>query len=147
MIIPKLFDYRQPAQGAAGVDGVDGVDGIDGLSAYQIALDNGFVGTEQEWLDSLQGTSADPARADIEGMYKSAYANAYKEFSYTDGNLSTIEVWTDASKITKLFTKTIVYTDGNITGVTLVDNDNNHSLSKTITYSNGNIDTITVTYT
>ena len=27
--------------------------GIQGLSAYQVALKNGFVGTEQEWLESL----------------------------------------------------------------------------------------------
>lgn len=26
----------------------------DGKSAYQIALDNGFVGTEEEWLESLK---------------------------------------------------------------------------------------------
>ena len=29
--------------------------GTDGLSAYQIAVNNGFSGTEQEWLDSLVG--------------------------------------------------------------------------------------------
>ena len=28
-----------------------------GKSAYEIALDNGFEGTEQEWLKSLQGVS------------------------------------------------------------------------------------------
>lgn len=28
-----------------------GRQGINGKSAYQIALDNGFVGTEQEFLD------------------------------------------------------------------------------------------------
>lgn len=28
---------------------------VNGKSAYQIALDNGFEGTEQEWLDSLRG--------------------------------------------------------------------------------------------
>ena len=26
----------------------------DGKSAYQVALDNGFVGTEEEWLESLK---------------------------------------------------------------------------------------------
>lgn len=31
--------------------------GAPGKSAYQIAVDNGFVGTEQEWLISLHGTS------------------------------------------------------------------------------------------
>lgn len=30
--------------------------GVDGKSAYQIAVDNGFVGTEAGWLASLQGT-------------------------------------------------------------------------------------------
>jgi hypothetical protein len=27
-----------------------------GKSAYQLAVDNGFVGTEAEWLDSLRAT-------------------------------------------------------------------------------------------
>ena len=33
--------------------------GKDGKSAYQIALDNGFVGTEEEWLESLKGQAYD----------------------------------------------------------------------------------------
>lgn len=37
------------------IKGDKGKDGIDGKSAYQIALDNGYVGTEQEWLASLKG--------------------------------------------------------------------------------------------
>ena len=28
-----------------------GKQGVNGKSAYQIAVDNGFVGTEQQWLD------------------------------------------------------------------------------------------------
>ena len=31
--------------------------GIDGKSAYEIAVDNGFEGTEEEWLESLKGTN------------------------------------------------------------------------------------------
>jgi hypothetical protein len=30
--------------------------GAPGLSAYQIAVLNGFVGTEEEWLESLAGS-------------------------------------------------------------------------------------------
>lgn len=30
---------------------------VDGLSAYEVAVKHGFVGTEQEWLDSLEGQS------------------------------------------------------------------------------------------
>lgn len=37
-----------------------GADGADGKSAYQIAVDNGFVGTESEWLLSLKGEKGDP---------------------------------------------------------------------------------------
>lgn len=32
-----------------------GTDGEQGLSAYQQAAENGFTGTEQEWLESLEG--------------------------------------------------------------------------------------------
>ena len=42
--------------GSQGVDGDDGPAGQDGLSAYQIAVNGGFDGTEQEWIDSLQGS-------------------------------------------------------------------------------------------
>lgn len=41
--------------GADGTNGTNGADGADGLSAYQIALQNGFVGTEAQWLASLVG--------------------------------------------------------------------------------------------
>lgn len=39
-------------QGGAGGQGPKG---DPGKSAYDIAMENGFVGTEQEWLDSLEG--------------------------------------------------------------------------------------------
>lgn len=40
-----------------GPKGDNGDAGLDGLSAYQIAVNNGFIGTEQEWLDSLTGVA------------------------------------------------------------------------------------------
>ena len=47
------------ANGQDGTNGTNGQDGSDGESAYQIALDNGFVGTEAEWLASLKGEKGD----------------------------------------------------------------------------------------
>lgn len=41
--------------------------GQNGSSAYQIAVNNGFVGTEQQWLDSLKG--ADGADGAPGGSY------------------------------------------------------------------------------
>lgn len=43
--------------GINGTNGTDGVNGVDGISAYQVALNNGFVGNEQEWLNSLKGAA------------------------------------------------------------------------------------------
>lgn len=37
----------------------DGKDGVDGKSAYEIAVDNGYTGTEQAWLASLKGDKGD----------------------------------------------------------------------------------------
>jgi len=34
---------------------IKGDTGETGLSAYELAVQNGFVGTEQEWLESLKG--------------------------------------------------------------------------------------------
>ena len=43
--------------GADGLPGRDGIDGIDGKSAYIIAVEHGFSGTENEWLQSLKGAN------------------------------------------------------------------------------------------
>lgn len=32
-------------------------EGLKGESAYQVAVDNGFEGTEAEWLESLKGSA------------------------------------------------------------------------------------------
>lgn len=45
----------QGEPGAAGADGEPGDPGPAGASAYQVAIANGFVGTEAAWLASLQG--------------------------------------------------------------------------------------------
>jgi len=43
------------AVGATGAQGIQGLTGTNGQSAYQAAVSNGFVGTEAQWLTSLQG--------------------------------------------------------------------------------------------
>lgn len=53
--------------GKDGADGVDGKDGADGKSAYQIAVDAGYTGTETEWLASLKGEKGDTGEAGASG--------------------------------------------------------------------------------
>ena len=45
--------------GDQGPQGPQGPQGDTGKSAYQIAVDNGFVGTESEWLEALNGDLAE----------------------------------------------------------------------------------------
>ena len=53
----------QGIQGIAGINGTDGtngtngVNGAEGANAYQIAVINGYGGTETQWLASLQGAT------------------------------------------------------------------------------------------
>lgn len=56
LVGPPGYDGAPGADGMNGMDGINGVDGApgaDGLSAYQVAVNNGFVGTEQDWIDGL----------------------------------------------------------------------------------------------
>lgn len=50
------FKGEKGDTGEPGQDGINGQDGADGKSAYQIWLDEGNVGTEQDFLNSLKGT-------------------------------------------------------------------------------------------
>ena len=53
--------------GTPGSNGMDGADGTDGKSAYNIAVDNGFTGTEAEWLESLKGNTGEPGAPGADG--------------------------------------------------------------------------------
>ncbi len=49
----------QGPKGDVGDQGIQGVQGIQGISAYEVAVADGFVGTEVEWLASLKGNTGD----------------------------------------------------------------------------------------
>lgn len=56
------FNLQLSLQGDASINAVSTIEpywakGDPGESAYQIAVDNGFVGTEEEWLQSLKGAT------------------------------------------------------------------------------------------
>ena len=48
-------DGLNGSDGRDGQPGKDGDDGTNGKSAFEIAVENGFIGTETEWLESLKG--------------------------------------------------------------------------------------------
>lgn len=63
-----LLKGEKGDSGQDGIDGTNGINGLNGLSAYQIAIDNGFDGTEQEWLESLKGKDGLPGEAGSPGQ-------------------------------------------------------------------------------
>jgi hypothetical protein len=61
-------DGQDGADGKDGNDGSDGAAGKDGDSAYEIAVENGFVGTKEEWIASLKGKDGDDGYTPIKGI-------------------------------------------------------------------------------
>ena len=80
--IKALFGRSLPPGGSAGqvlsksssanyaatwVDVTGVADGADGASAYEVAIQNGFVGTEAQWLASLVGPQGAQGPQGIQG--------------------------------------------------------------------------------
>lgn len=62
-----------------GENGANGADGADGKSAYQLAVDQGYVGTLDEWLASLHGADGTDGTdgTDGESAYELAVDHGY----------------------------------------------------------------------
>ncbi len=70
--------------GADGLDGINGVNGAEGLSAYEVALANGFVGTEAQWLISLKGINGANGEDYISNLQKTiTYPDDFVGTTYT----------------------------------------------------------------
>ena len=65
-ILGKWLEYTSSGSGTAG------------KSAYEIAVDNGFVGTETEWLESLKGAEG------TNGATFTPYVSSSGELSWTN---------------------------------------------------------------
>ena len=74
----------QGPQGIQGEPGPQGSQGVQGLSAYQVAVNNGFSGSESEWIKSLKG--ADGKVPDISPISIELKRKGY----WNEGNLADI---------------------------------------------------------
>lgn len=107
---PKLVDFNWDGvesisligpQGIQGEQGPAGEDGADGKSAYEIAVDNGFTGSEQDWLDSLVGPEGPKGDVGPKGDPGEPGANgkdglsAY-EIAVENGFVGTEQDWLDS---------------------------------------------------
>lgn len=113
----------QGAEGAQGIQGIAGLTGLtgdqgnagtDGLSAYEIAVAEGFVGTEAAWLLSLEGDQGIPGDTGIQGAQGiQGIAGAdidHISLINTAGLVKTYGVWQDSLETISLGAFTV--TDG-----------------------------------
>ncbi len=73
-------------RGLRGLTGDAGADGAAGASAYDIAVENGFTGTEQEWLTSLEGSGGTADIADF------VFTTSFEEGNNPGDDTSTMTV-------------------------------------------------------
>ena len=78
----EKYDYES-------LDNKPSLTAVDGKSAYQIALDNGFEGTEEEWLESLNGLDGKDGISITETIIND---NGELVVTYSDGNTSNLGI-------------------------------------------------------
>jgi len=71
---PPGKDGTDGQDGRPGRDGENGQDGENGKSAYELAVENGFTGSVQTWLDSLRGEPGAGLHIDVTGALSELHA-------------------------------------------------------------------------
>ncbi len=86
-------------QGPKGNDGLKGDKGDDGLSAYEVAVLEGFVGTEAQWLASLKGDTGPPGESAPTFTYVQSVAAATWTINHNLGFKPTVELFDSGSQV------------------------------------------------
>ncbi|WP_295219742.1 hypothetical protein [Ruminococcus sp.] len=103
--------------GEPGKDGANGRDGADGKSAYLLAAEHGYSGSETEWLASLKGEKGDTGQQGERGEKGEPGAPGEKGDTGADGFSPSVTVVKDGSVVTititdKDGTTTVTLTEG-----------------------------------
>ena len=88
-------------QGPQGPQGPEGPKGDDGKSAYQIAVDNGYVGTESEWLATLKGEKGEPGINSLTPLQSNPLLHLDREKYYAKTSTIGQSVVGETLKVTK----------------------------------------------
>ena len=98
-------------------NGANGEKGTDGKSAYQIAVEQGYQGSESDWLSSLKGDKGDPGDRGLQGIPGEKGEKGDAGVAGKDGFSPIANVVKDGSVITititdKNGTTTVTLTEG-----------------------------------
>ncbi len=102
------YDYKQrttiPSSGTF-ILSTQNISGEDGKSAYQIAVDNGFVGTEEAWLSSLIGQDGFSPSANVTKSGSTATITVIDKSGTTSANINDGSLGLDISAVMEYFGK------------------------------------------
>lgn len=138
--VVNIVEVLMGERGLTGLQGVQGVPGVgvpsSGLTGQvlsKISDDNYDTG----WVDVSSVTNFE-----LELGRKST-GDSYMEYTSTGSDITTVEYWTDSTKVTKLFTKNMTYTSGNPTLIVITDEQTSSVLTTTIAYVGDIITSVT----
>ena len=85
---------------------------------------------------------------ELERLFQAAYDSKFTELTYSvGGDLETVEVWETASKLIKLFTRTLTYTGDDLTQVVTVDDQAGTILTVTLGYTGDDLTSVDKVFT
>lgn len=120
---------------------IQGPQGDPGKSAYQHAVDNGFVGSEQEWLASLKGEQGEQGIPGLKGEKGDPGASTAEGVAYGDRTVKDVldDLLYTAIQITA-FSNNVNTVEMGSTVNTVVLNWNYNKTPKTLTLDGESID-------
>lgn len=142
--INAVLEEENTINAVIDLDALTGPKGDDGLSAYEVALENGFEGTEEEWLESLkQGPKGDDGVGIVSVELTSTVGLVDTHtIAYTNGTTSSFDVRNGEDG------KDFTYDDFTIAQLeALKGQDGRGIVSIEKTGTEGLVDTYTITYT
>ena len=105
-------------------------------------------GTWRAYFQSTSGvgggvfSATEKSNLELEMEFKAAQLTTFTEFAYTGNNLTTADIYVDATKIVKLFNKVLSYTGNTLTTTVLTRISDSATLTKTFTYAGNKLASI-----
>ncbi len=113
----------------------------EGKSAYEVALANGFVGTEQNWLDSLKGKDGKYSYPDLENLPKFSGVQIVGDKKVEEYGIQPLNNNTYIFDGYTLLMSELITDHGNMSIIDLngraICLDQNININKNITFKNG----------
>ena len=92
-----------------------------------------FYGGRDEGLRDTQ---------ELERLFRAAYETRYMEPTYTSDDLTRVEIWEDATKLVKLFTRDLTYTGDNLTQTVTTDEQTGAVLTIDLGYTGDDLTSV-----